>query len=91
MKFKKTLKNKKIIAAFAGVVGLAGLLAAPISQAGYWYHWHVGPRGGTRVVVHTGPRPVHPYYHRHYYARHVSVHRSCWNGHCTVHRHVWVR
>lgn len=38
MKIKERLKNKKMIAALAGV---AALLAAPLSQAGWWYHWLV--------------------------------------------------
>lgn len=81
MKLREKLKNKRFIMALAGLVGLTGLLVAPLSEAGYWYSWH----------WHTGPR--HVYYHpnHHFYSRHVWVHRSCWNGRCHVERHVWVR
>ena len=78
MKLTEKLKNKRFIMALAGLVGLMGMTLAPLSQAGWWYRWHVGPR----------PAAYHPYHH--YYYRHVSVHRYCSKGRCYVHRHVWV-
>ncbi len=79
--------KKRVLLALAALVGLGGLLAAPVSQAG--------------VGVYHGRGPVHPhpgYRHRvvvrrschHGRCRRVVVRRWCRDGHCFVRRRVWV-
>lgn len=64
--------------ALTGLVGMACMLAAPLSQAGWHWHWHYYRHYNRSPVVY-GPS-----------SRHVWVHRSCVNGRCYVQRHVWV-